>query len=62
MIKKEKCDESRYIVTNDGNDNMLILNFIIMNEVSELNETTVQRYVDILTNGGFKVASARSLY
>ena len=25
-----------------------------MNEVSELNETTVQRYVDILTNGGFK--------
>lgn len=33
-----------------------------MNEVSELNETTVQRYVDILTNGGFKVASARSLY
>lgn len=25
-----------------------------MNEVSELNGTTVQRYVDILTNGGFK--------
>ena len=27
---------------------------MIMNEVSELNGTTVQRYVDILTNGGFK--------